>query len=96
MVLLGISIARRAGLSFVGFGLERAGRVEGVVDNDEVVVASCGERVGVVAIFVVGEVDGVGGVGDVGSASLASMSAVGRLPMPWRMRAAPPTSLTSP
>ena len=54
--------------SFVGFGLECGGCVEGVVDDDEVVVASCGEGDGVFAVFVVGEVDGVGGVGDVESA----------------------------
>lgn len=50
---------------FVGFGVEGCGCVEGVVDDDEVVVSACGQGDGVVSVFVVGEVDGVVGVDDV-------------------------------
>lgn len=52
----------------VGFGLrlgfKRGGRLEDVVDDDEVVVPAGGQGDGVVAVFVVDEVDGVVGVGD--------------------------------
>jgi hypothetical protein len=38
-----LSPGRWTGLSFIGFGLERGGGISGVVDDDEVLVASCGE-----------------------------------------------------
>lgn len=56
-----------AGFRFVP-GFEGGGCVEGVVDDDEVVVASCGEGEGVFAVFVLGDVDFVGGFCDVESA----------------------------
>ena len=45
--------------------LEAGFGVEGVVDDDEVVVAGGGEWDGVFTVLVAGEVDGVCGVGDV-------------------------------